>query len=115
MLINRRSRESYQRGFYHKHGWEERADMATLFIVSNNRKSKNKHDHIDLIAFDADDTLWHTETLIFRCGKLKQVLSSYIDPAIVDEALFQTEMRNLPDYGYGIKASHCPKSRRPLI
>jgi len=30
MLINRRSRESYQRGFYHKHGWEERADMANF-------------------------------------------------------------------------------------
>jgi GNAT superfamily N-acetyltransferase len=30
MLINRRSRESYQRGFYHKHGWEERAEMANF-------------------------------------------------------------------------------------
>jgi putative hydrolase of the HAD superfamily len=60
---------------------------------------------IDLIAFDADDTLWHTETLYIQVQEnLKQVLSSYIDPAIVDEALFQTEMRNLPDYGYGIKS-----------
>lgn len=60
---------------------------------------------IDLIAFDADDTLWHTETLYIQVQEnLKQILSSYIDPVIVDEALFQTEMRNLPDYGYGIKS-----------
>jgi GNAT superfamily N-acetyltransferase len=28
MLLNRRSRESYQRQFYLKHGWEERSEMA---------------------------------------------------------------------------------------
>jgi GNAT superfamily N-acetyltransferase len=28
MLFNRRERESYQRGFYQNHGWEERDDAA---------------------------------------------------------------------------------------
>lgn len=30
MLLNMRQRESYQRGFYAKHGWEERADAANF-------------------------------------------------------------------------------------
>jgi GNAT superfamily N-acetyltransferase len=28
MLFNRRERESYARGFYQKHGWDERNDVA---------------------------------------------------------------------------------------
>ena len=31
-LLNRRTRESYQRGFYPKHGWQERADMANFIL-----------------------------------------------------------------------------------
>jgi GNAT superfamily N-acetyltransferase len=30
MLLNMRQRESYQRGFYAKHGWEERPDAANF-------------------------------------------------------------------------------------
>jgi GNAT superfamily N-acetyltransferase len=30
MLLNMRQRESYQRGFYSKHGWEERPQAATF-------------------------------------------------------------------------------------
>jgi GNAT superfamily N-acetyltransferase len=31
MLLNMRQRDSYQRGFYSKHGWEERLQAATFF------------------------------------------------------------------------------------
>lgn len=31
-LINMRGRESYQRGFYHKQGWNERADAANFVV-----------------------------------------------------------------------------------
>jgi hypothetical protein len=30
MLLNMRQRESYARGFYAKHGWEERTQAATF-------------------------------------------------------------------------------------
>jgi hypothetical protein len=30
MLLNRRVRESYRRGFYARHGWDEREDMAVF-------------------------------------------------------------------------------------
>jgi GNAT superfamily N-acetyltransferase len=33
MLVNRKDRESYQRGFYPKNGWREREDMAN-FVLS---------------------------------------------------------------------------------
>ena len=32
MLLNVRKRESYQRGFYAKHGWEERPEAANFIF-----------------------------------------------------------------------------------
>lgn len=32
MLVNIRDRESYKRGFYSKHGWEERQDAANFVL-----------------------------------------------------------------------------------
>lgn len=40
MLMNRRTRESYQRGFYVKHGWEESQDGA-FFTLSLAETSKS--------------------------------------------------------------------------
>jgi len=59
----------------------------------------------DLIAFDADDTLWHNETLYAAAeGKLAGLLSDYADRDAVSQRLFETEMGNLEYYGYGIKS-----------
>jgi putative hydrolase of the HAD superfamily len=59
----------------------------------------------ELIAFDADDTLWHNETLYTMTQeRFKQLLADYHDGEIVDQELYETEMRNLARYGYGIKA-----------
>ena len=59
----------------------------------------------DLIAFDADDTLWHNETLYAKAqGKLRELLSRYVEGKTVDQRLYQTEMSNLQYYGYGIKS-----------
>jgi putative hydrolase of the HAD superfamily len=59
----------------------------------------------DLIAFDADDTLWHNETLYARAqDKFKQLLATYHSQEWVEQRLFETEMHNLQHFGYGIKA-----------
>jgi putative hydrolase of the HAD superfamily len=59
----------------------------------------------DIIAFDADDTLWHNERLYLSTQtKFKQLLAQYHSPEWIDERLYQTEIRNLQHYGYGIKA-----------
>ncbi len=58
----------------------------------------------DLIAFDADDTLWHNESLYAEVQrKLEGLLQPYAARQTVEQRLYQTEMRNLPLYGYGIK------------
>jgi len=59
---------------------------------------------VDLIAFDADDTLWHNEP-IFQATETQfaQLLSTYHPPEWVRERLFATEMKNLGHFGYGIK------------
>jgi putative hydrolase of the HAD superfamily len=59
----------------------------------------------DVIAFDADDTLWHNERLYLRAqDKFRTLLSQYHSPEWIDERLYQAEMRNLPHFGYGIKS-----------
>src|SRR5436305_13438976 len=57
-----------------------------------------------IIGFDADDTLWHNETIFEDVHeRYRQLLAKYHDAATVDRTLFATEMRNLELYGYGIK------------
>ena len=59
----------------------------------------------DAIAFAADDTLWHNERLYADAqARFRALLEQYHSPAWIDERLFATEMRNLPHFGYGIKA-----------
>ncbi len=56
------------------------------------------------VAFDADDTLWHNETVFARAHEqYRELLSRYHDAETVDRTLFATEMRNLHLYGYGAK------------
>ncbi len=60
---------------------------------------------IRVIAFDADDTLWHNETY-YRDAEatFRRMLVAYHDEAWIQERLFATEMRNLGHFGYGIKS-----------
>jgi putative hydrolase of the HAD superfamily len=59
----------------------------------------------DLIAFDADDTLWHNEfTYRETQEKYLNLLSPFAKREMVEEKLFSMEMRNLRYYGYGIKS-----------
>jgi putative hydrolase of the HAD superfamily len=58
---------------------------------------------IDLVAFDADDTLWHNESLYThgrqRFRALMQV-HGFETPA--EELLDEIEIQNIPYYGYGV-------------
>ena len=60
---------------------------------------------IRVIAFDADDTLWHNEAY-FRDAEasFRRMLAAYHDETWIQERLFATEMRNLSHFGYGIKS-----------
>jgi putative hydrolase of the HAD superfamily len=57
-----------------------------------------------VIGFDADDTLWHNESIFEKTHeRYRALLAQYHDAATVDRTLFATEMRNLELYGYGVK------------
>ncbi|WP_201288790.1 HAD family hydrolase [Polaribacter septentrionalilitoris] len=60
--------------------------------------------NIKVIAFDADDTLWVNETY-FREAELEfaKLLAKYETANKIDQELFQTEIKNLTHYGYGVK------------
>jgi putative hydrolase of the HAD superfamily len=60
----------------------------------------------DLIAFDADDTLWHNERLYEQTqARVASLLSGYgIEAQSLAERLYQTESRNIGLFGYGIKS-----------
>ncbi|WP_396633863.1 HAD family hydrolase [Maribacter sp. R86514] len=61
-------------------------------------------DRINVIGFDADDTLWVNETY-FRDteDKFANLLEKYETKNKIDQELFRTEIKNLDLYGYGIK------------
>lgn len=58
-----------------------------------------------IIAFDADDTLWHNETL-YRAAEVRfgALMSKYVSADELNPQLFQTEIKNLEYFGYGIKS-----------
>ena len=60
---------------------------------------------IEIIGFDADDTLWHNEILYHQAKvELGQILANYRKPQEVRAWLDQTEVTNIAYYGYGIKS-----------
>jgi putative hydrolase of the HAD superfamily len=63
-------------------------------------------DHFDVVAFDADDTLWHSEESFRRNERqFVELVEPYVDEGIdVKSALVAIEGANLSTYGYGVKS-----------
>ena len=58
-----------------------------------------------IIGFDADDTLWHNEDGFQASHReFETLLADYGDPTTIEDHLFEIESRNMPKYGYGVKA-----------
>ena len=70
------------------------------FKMGINRMKKE----LDIITFDADDTLWENE-LFFRENEHRfcELIKEYADQNQVLESLLKNEIKTLPIYGYGIK------------
>lgn len=61
--------------------------------------------NIDMIAFDADDTLWHTEIHYLQAQKdFIKLLNPWGTVESIREVVDQIIIENLSWYGYGIKA-----------
>ena len=79
-------------------------DNARVLSIVN-LKIKMRLKNIQVIAFDADDTLWHNESYFQEVGhKFCQLLEEYLPQHTVERELLKTEMDNISLYGYGIKA-----------
>ncbi|WP_375238041.1 HAD family hydrolase [Aurantibacter sp.] len=62
------------------------------------------YEHIKVIGFDADDTLWVNETYFREAeDKFADLLRGFETKNKIDQELFKKEIDNLPTYGYGIK------------
>ena len=59
---------------------------------------------LSTIAFDADDTLWHSER-VFRLTeeRFAALLEGYVESDGLSQRLLETEKRNLQYYGFGRK------------
>jgi len=59
---------------------------------------------ITTVGLDADDTLWHNET-IFRMtqARFRELMADHAEPEFLDARLAEVERRNLALYGYGVK------------
>ncbi|MGB3717386.1 MAG: HAD family hydrolase, partial [Candidatus Promineifilaceae bacterium] len=60
---------------------------------------------IEIIAFDADDTLWHFET-VYRdaAAKFEKLLMTHYGLTSIDGEIYKTEKDNLRHFGYGVKS-----------
>ena len=59
----------------------------------------------DLIAFDGDDTLWHSETRFsVTQAEFRELLKRHVPDADADARLSEMEMKNLSIYGYGVSS-----------
>jgi putative hydrolase of the HAD superfamily len=62
---------------------------------------------IEVVAFDGDDTLWHSEShFVDAHAQFVALVAPYVDgdPSVIDERVVATERANLAIYGYGAKA-----------
>jgi putative hydrolase of the HAD superfamily len=59
----------------------------------------------DLIAFDADDTLWENEAYYVQGrDSFHKILEAYTLPEDLDAQLDEIENRNIPYFGYGVSS-----------
>lgn len=59
---------------------------------------------IEVIAFDADDTLWENEILYHEAmQRLKELFVTVQTPELIEQRMDETEIQNVHIFGYGIK------------
>jgi putative hydrolase of the HAD superfamily len=82
------------------------AKQRTLPAITgvNLMEANNQIIHLDVVAFDADDTLWQNEDLFYATHeKFKKLLARHHDEQWIVDRLYQTESRNFLHFGYGVK------------
>ena len=61
--------------------------------------------NLKIIAFDADDTLWHNEPYFDEAqAKFCELFADYASKQEILQLILSHQVKNLPLYGFGIKA-----------
>ena len=66
----------------------------------------NSSSSFELVGFDADDTLWHSEIHFEQAhAEFERIVGAYVDlaDAGLHQRLLDTERRNIKLFGYGAK------------
>ena len=63
-----------------------------------------KDDGIELVGFDADDTLWRSQDYFDAAQvEFERIISAYVDLGDIGQQLYEYEARNIAIFGYGVK------------
>ena len=63
-----------------------------------------RNQDIQVIAFDADDTLWENEPYFREADALFcDLLKEHLPAHVVSQLILEAQVKNLPLYGYGVK------------
>jgi putative hydrolase of the HAD superfamily len=80
--------------------------LPGAFSFSGFEKSRQGVAMIELVGFDGDDTLWHSEGFYQTAhGEFEKIVGRYVDlaDASLHDRLLSTERRNIRLFGYGAK------------
>jgi len=87
---------------------EERATNTTAVPLMSGTGSVSgpiRLDTIEVIGFDADDTLWENARYFVAVeDAFCSLMAPYMNPESVRSLLYKVEQRNMPWYGYGVMA-----------
>ncbi len=73
--------------------------------MNSRRVEKKKQMNPKIIAFDADDTLWHNEPYFDEAqAKFCELFADYTSNQEILQLILSHQVKNLPLYGFGIKA-----------
>lgn len=66
---------------------------------------KARHLPFQVVAFDADDTLWYGQAIYTQAlARFKQAFADRVEPERIERDLDQRDIRNVRAFGYGIKS-----------
>lgn len=84
--------------------WRLISTIESAVSTEKERVGFSRERMFEVIAFDADDTLWHNETVFQATEKqFAAMLATHHTPEWVGERLLATETKNLRHFGYGVK------------
>lgn len=83
----------------------KKVNTSTLKVENIDKLLYCQTMNLKVIAFDADDTLWVNEPFFQKAeNTFCEMMEEFLPRHSISKELFATEIKNLADYGYGVKS-----------